>query len=230
MAIVDNQQLSLLTREQLQVFLTARLGDGCITTTNSNSTYYTTNCKFEEYIDYKSELLGDMFKKKTFQEKNGFCQTPIYNMRSCSSNILKVIKELPLEEVINNLDELGIALWFYDDGSLHKTDLNYNLNTQKFSYEEHTDIFIPFFNKFGIHPVVRTENKKDGRLFYYLGINKYRGANIISEILSKYPVNCYSYKRWSPETIQKWSKMQEHLKSVDRQLSSQELGCLWRCL
>ena len=142
---MDNQQLSLLTREQLQVFLTARLGDGCITTTNSNSTYYTTNCKFEEYIDYKSELLGDMFKKKTFQEKNGFCQTPIYNMRSCSSNILKVIKELPLEEVINNLDELGIALWFYDDGSLHKTDLNYNLNTQKFSYEEHTDIFIPFF-------------------------------------------------------------------------------------
>ena len=28
---MDNQQLSLLTREQLQVFLTARLGDGCIT-------------------------------------------------------------------------------------------------------------------------------------------------------------------------------------------------------
>ena len=227
---MDNQQLSLLTREQLQVFLTARLGDGCITTTNSNSTYYTTNCKFEEYIDHKSELLGDMFPKKTFPVKNGFCQSPLYNLRSCSSNILKVIKELPLEEVINNLDELGIALWFYDDGSRHKTDLNYNLNTQKFSYEEHTDIFIPFFNKFGIHPVVRTENKKDGRLFYYLGINKYKGANIISEILSKYPVNCYSYKRWSPETIQKWSKMQEHLKSVDRQLSSQELGCLWRCL
>lgn len=230
MAIVDNQQLSLLTREQLQVFLTARLGDGCIVTSNSNSTYYITNCKFEEYIDFKGRLLGNMFKKKTFQEENGFCKTPIYNMRSCSSNTLKVIKELPLENVINNLDELGIALWFYDDGSLHKTDLNYNLNTQKFSYEEHRDIFIPFFNRLGIYPKIRTENKKDGRHFYYLGINKYSGANIISEILSKYPVNCYSYKRWSSETIQKWSKMQEHLKSVDRQLTTHELGCLWRCL
>lgn len=227
---MDNQQLSLLTRGQLQVFLTARLGDGCITTTNSNSTYYVTNCKFEEYIDFKSKLLGDMFKKKTFQEKNGFCGTPIYNMRSCSSSILKIIKELPLEEIINSLDELGIALWFYDDGSLYKTDLNYNLNTQKFSYEEHRDIFIPFFNRLGIYPIIRTENKKDGRQFYYLGINKYKGANIISEILSKYPINCYSYKRWSPETIQKWSKMQEHLKSIDRQVSSRELGCLWKSL
>lgn len=230
MAIMDNQQLSLLTREQLQVFLTARLGDGCITTTNSNSTYYTTNCKFEEYIDFKSNLLGNMYKNKKFQEENGFCNTPIYIMRSCSSPLLKIIKELPLEEVINGLDELGVALWFYDDGSLHKTDLFYNLNTHKFSYEEHRDIFIPFFNKLGIYPKIRTENKKDGRHFYYLGINKYSGANIISEILSKYPVNCYSYKRWSSETIQKWSKMQEHLKSVDRQLTTHELGCLWRCL
>ena len=227
---MDNQQLNQLSREQLQVFLIARLGDGCIATSNTNSTYYITNCKFEEYIDFKADLLGDMTKKKYFQEKNGFCQTPIYILRSCSSNILKTIKQLPLEEVMNNLDDLGIALWFYDDGSLHYRDLNYNLNTQKFSYEEHRDIFVPFFKARGIHPVIRKEAKKDGRVFYYLGINKYKGANIVSEILSKYPVNCYAYKRWSPETIQKWSKMQEHLKSVDRQLSSQELGCLWRCL
>lgn len=230
MAIMDNQQLSLLTREQLQVFLTARLGDGCIATSNSNSTYYVTNCKFEEYIDFKSKLLGNMFKSKTFRKENGYNKTPIYIMRSCSSNLLKIIKNLSLEEVVNNLDMLGLALWFYDDGSLHKTDLNYNLNTQKFSYEKHRDIFIPFFNKWGIYPKIRTDNKKDGRTFYYLGINKYEGANIISEILYKYPVNCYSYKRWSSETNLKWCKMQEHLKSVDRQLNSQELGCLWRCL
>lgn len=35
----------------------------------------------------------------------------------------------------------------------------------------------------------------------------------ISQILSKYPIKCYSYKRWSSETIQKWSKLQEKLKS-----------------
>lgn len=40
---MDNQQLCVLDDNQLQVFMTGILGDGCITTTNSNSTYYSTN-------------------------------------------------------------------------------------------------------------------------------------------------------------------------------------------
>ena len=39
-----------------------------------------------------------------------------------------------------------------------------------------------------------SENKKDGRSFTYLYIEKYKGSFIIADILSKYPVNCYSYK------------------------------------
>ncbi|MCG8399364.1 hypothetical protein LWS67_23025, partial [Bacillus atrophaeus] len=65
---------------------------------------------------------------------------------------------------------------------------------------------------------------------YYLGINKYEGANIISEILSRYPLNCYSYKLWSSETIQKWSKLQEQLKSTDRNLTNGQLAYMWRFL
>ena len=42
---------SNLSNEQLQVFLTSQLGDGHIHTTNSHSTYYVTNCKYEEYIN-----------------------------------------------------------------------------------------------------------------------------------------------------------------------------------
>lgn len=144
---MDNQQLNLLSREQSQVFLSGVLGDGGIYTTNTNSTYYKTNCKFEEYIDYKSKLLGDMFKHKHKQEYNGFCNTPIYIMRSCSSNLLKVIKNMSIEEILNYIDDLGIALWFYDDGSLHKHDLFYNLNTQAFSKEIQENLFIPFFKK-----------------------------------------------------------------------------------
>ena len=38
---IDNKQLYNFTREQTQVFLTARLGDGCISSTNSGSIIYT---------------------------------------------------------------------------------------------------------------------------------------------------------------------------------------------
>lgn len=37
--------------------------------------------------------------------------------------------------------------------------------------------------------------------------------------LSKNRLNCCSYKRWSSETIQKWSKFQEELKSTDIDLT-----------
>ena len=214
---MDNQQLNFLNREQLQVFLSGRLGDGCITTSNTNSTYYITNCKFEEYIDFKAELLGDKFKKKSITEKNGFCQTHIYNMRSCSLDILKSIKAMPIQEVVNYLDDLGIALWFYDDGSLHKTKLFYNLNTQKFSEKENKDIIVPYLHKYwGITAIPTKEVKKNGREYWYLRIGKYDGAFKLSEILNKYFVKCYSYKIISSETIQKWSKLQEELKSRNK--------------
>lgn len=227
---MDNQQLNLLTREQSQVLLTARLGDGCISTSNTNSTFYSTNCKYKEYIDFKGSLLGDLMKNQGSLINMGYKKSIIYTMRSKSMDLLKYIKQMPLKEVLDNLDDLGLALWFYDDGSLHQTKLFYNLCTHKFSKEVHEDILVPFFNRWEIFPKIVSETKKDGRVFYYLNIGKYDGANIISDILSRYPLDCYSYKRWSSETIQKWSKMQEHLKSSDKEYSKKGLGNLWRSL
>lgn len=224
---MDNKQLYSFNRNQTQVFLTARLGDGCISTTNSDSTIYTSNCKYKEYLEFKKKLIGKGSIK--LLEKNGYSQTPIYTYYGGSWEDLLKIKNLSIEDVINNLDYLGIALWFYDDGSLHKRDLYYNLNTQKFSREIHEDVFIPFFNKLGIEARVRVDNNHKTPL-YYLGINKYEGANIISSILSMFPVNCYLYKLWSSETIQKWSKLQEKLKSTDENLTNRQLAYMWRFL
>ena len=211
---------SNLTENQLQVFLTGKLGDGCIATSNTNSTYYCTNCKFEEYIDYKSKLLNNLFKNKSYHTKNGYCKTPIYTMRSCSLKELKTIKKLSLQDTLNALTDLGIALWFYDDGSLHKVKNFYNLNTQKFSEQENKEIIAPYFlNRWGIKAIPTIERKKDGREFWYLRIGKYDGAFIISEILKKYYISCYSYKIISSETIQKWSKLQEELKSIGKEPS-----------
>lgn len=67
-----NQQLEQFTEDQLQVFLSGRFGDGCITTTNTNSTYYSTNCKFKEYLLFKQKLLGNMAKNISYTEKNGY--------------------------------------------------------------------------------------------------------------------------------------------------------------
>lgn len=222
-----------LNENQLQVILSGILGDGCITTTNSNSTLFITNCKYEEYIDFKISLIGDLFKNKRKQECNGFCSTPIFIMRTKSDKRLEQMKNLSIETIIDNLSELGIALWFYDDGSLHKSNLFYNLNTHAFPKDLQEKYFIPFFNKLGIYPSLQAERKKDGRTFWYLRIGKFSGADKVSTILEKYPLKCYSYKRWSSETIHKWSKFQEKLKSTDvdfNSLSTQAKTALFKKL
>lgn len=224
---MDNKQLYSFTREQTQVFLTARLGDGCISHTNSNSWIYTTNCKHLEYLQYKKGLLGK--GKISHCNRNGYSQTPIYTMYGGAYPELQYIKTMSLTQVLNNLDYLGIALWFYDDGSLHKRDLYYNLNTQKFTKEEHENILLPYFKNMNITAKIRVDNNHKIPL-YYLGINKYEGANLISEILHEYPISCYSYKLWSSETIQKWSNLQEKVKSTDKDLTPRQLAAVWKTL
>ena len=222
-----------LSENQLQVVLSGILGDGYIHKTNSNSTYFVTNCKYEEYVNYKMNLLGDLFKSKSYIKENGFCKTPINVLRTKASEVFEIVKELSIKEILDNLNELGIALWFYDDGSLHKKNLFYNLNTHSFSREIQETYFIPFFNRLGIYPKLQIERKKDGREFWYLRIGKFSGADKISDILEKYPIKCYSYKRWSSETIQKWSKFQEGLKSTDidfKSLNSQAQTALFKRL
>ena len=67
----------------------------------------------------------------------------------------------------------------------------------------------------------------------YWEIGKFSDADKISAILEKYPLDYYSYKRWSSETIQKWSKFQEELKSTDidfNSLNSQAQTALFKKL
>lgn len=222
---IDNQQLYNFNREQTQLFLTAILGDGHIGKTNSNSWIYVTNCKYKEYLEYKKNLLG----KGTIKliSKNGYSQTPIYTMYGGAYSNLEKIKQLPLEVILSKLDKLGLALWFYDDGSLHKRDLFYNLNTQKFTLEEHENIIIPYFNNIGLYPHINKDNNKN---LYYLNFGKWNGAYDINCILREYYIDCYKYKLWSSETIQKWSKLQEQLKSTDIEYSNRELSYLLKSI
>lgn len=206
-----------LSNEQLQVLLSGKFGDGCLTTpkTCKDTSSYSTCCIYEEYIDFKSKLLGNLVSNKSYVSKNGYAQKPIWRLNTHVDIDIRAIKNMSIEEALNLMDDLGVAIWFYDDGSLHKTKLFYNLNTQAYSEEVNKELFVPFLEKFDIKAVPTIERKKDGREFWYLRIGKYDGAYEISQILNKYPLDCYNYKTWNSETIQNWSKLQEWLKNND---------------
>jgi len=225
---MGNQQSNFLNEEQKQVLLSGKLGDGCISINKYGKGYYSTNSIHEEYITFKHVLLGNIASKIRYIPKNGYAQTPIYTFGSCTHPEITIIKYMSIPETLSHLTELGIALWLYDDGSLHRDKMFFNLNTHKFSYKEQLDYFIPFFNNLNIYPKILKETKKDGREFYYLYISRYNGGFEITKILLKYPLNCFSYKRWDSETILKWSKLQEQLKSTDKVYNNIQKGVLLR--
>lgn len=209
-----------LSNEQYQVLLTGKFGDGCLhKNKEANANFmYTTNSINKEIVEFKKNLLGNLASPAKIRSyiNKGFKNNIIYAGGSKSSYLITQFYNEDWKESLEKMDDLGLALWFYDDGSLHKTKHFYNLNTQKFSKEDNEYIAEVFKRKWEIIAIPTIEKKKDGREFWYLRIRKYEGAFKISEILNKYYLNCYSYKIISSETIQKWSKLQEELKSAGK--------------
>tara|TARA_R100001086_G_scaffold214519_1_gene130561 strand:- start:429 stop:1145 length:717 start_codon:yes stop_codon:yes gene_type:complete len=216
-----------LSEQQVQVILTGIFGDGHLTrpkTTGGNS-YYITSCKHKKYLDYKAQLLNFLVGNNGVQSKinQGFKKNQIYTLSTLLHPEITIIRNNSLEQNLKLLTDLGVALWFYDDGSLHKNKQFYNLNTHTFSEDIHQDLLVPFFkNRYDINARVTTETKQDGRVFFYLRIGRHDGSFIISELLRKYYIDCFSYKLWCSETSQEWRKLQVQLKSEDKVLSNRK--------
>ena len=216
---IGNQQGYRLSNEQIQVLLTSPFGDGCISMQASGRSKYSTNCINEEYIDFKMKLLGDICNKKKSDINMGYKQNIIHSFATKPMQEISDLNSLPLEKRLSMLDDLGLAMWFYEDGALHKKNMFYNLNTHSFSEEVHRDVLVPYFRNKGLLADVYTDRKKDGRKFFYLYFGKHYGAYDITQLLQKYPIDCYSYKRWPSETIQKWSKLLAQLKSENKAIT-----------
>jgi hypothetical protein len=213
---MGNQQLYNLDNKTLQVLLSGKLGDGHFIEYVNGYSFHS-NCIHKEYIDFKTEMLEKRFVVNTNSVINrGFKQTMIHNLYTRSYPEIKLVHQLSIEETLNMLDDFGLALWLYDDGTLHQEKSFYNLCTHSFPKELQLDVIIPKLKeKWDITCNCVSEKKKDGRVFWYLNISKYHGSYVITKILEKVPFKCFEYKLWSSTTIQKWSKFQEELKSRD---------------
>ncbi len=188
----------VLNNKQKQVIYSGILGDGCLLNSSikRQTAAISYSCIFEEYIDFKKSILDNLANKVKFKENSGYKKGIIYTVSTFYSREIYNIGRMSLKELVYSLDDLGIALWIYDDGSLHKKSKFYNLNTHAFSEDIQREIFIPFFNSKGIFPTIAYDRKKDGRSFTYLRINKTKGADTLSTLLKNYPINCFNYKIW----------------------------------
>lgn len=210
----------MINNEQKQLILSGRLGDGYLRKDRKSMSF---NCIHKEYIELKRDLSNNVITCSV-RDNNGYKKGQIYYLEIKLTSEEYEYANLPLENVLQDLDELGVALWLLDDGSLHKEKHFFNICTHSFDENFQETILIPILNKFNIYPKLMKERKKDGREFTYLYVAKHKGVYDITRILRKYSVDCYNYKRLSEEEYNKWKIFNEKYEGL--KIKTNSLGKL----
>ena len=150
----------LFTKQQLQVFLGGMLGDGSLSIpSDCKNAYYSFahSLKQKGYALWKYEILKNLCfnpsESSTLDKRTNKIYSSIkiktytnelftiyYNKfyKNTDSGKIKYINS----EILEQLDDLGIDIWFMDDG--YKNHYSYSLSTNCFT-EEDLEIIINFF-------------------------------------------------------------------------------------
>ena len=180
-----------MTNKQKQVMLSGILGDGCLR--DDGSMLF--SCIHKEYMDFKFSILGNSTNGVHWSKNPGYKKDgEIFKLRISTTPYGKELNSYSFQDIVNEMDELGIALWLLDDGSRHKKNNFYNINTHAIPRDIEESVLIPFLNKYNIFPSITSETKKDGRYFTYLYVSKWNGAMEISRMIRRLNIKCYDYK------------------------------------
>lgn len=142
-----------LNKEQEQIILGGILGDGNIKPNGINCYYRECHSVLEEdYLIWKYNKLYDITTQKIYdipaRTEN---QNPQKSFQTKNSSIFNYYKSLTLDEVIEKIDELGLIIFFLDDGWISKKNYKGNLISCNFGLatgilnEKQTELII---NKF----------------------------------------------------------------------------------
>lgn len=160
--------------EQLQIFLGGMLGDGSMLIPNDcKNAYYcfAHSFKQKEYALWKYNFIREMcfnpredhvFDKRTNKVYDRIDIKTYTNelFTQYYDKFYKIVNGKKVKyinkEILYQLTELGIAIWFMDDGYKHHQ--GYALSTNCYS-EEDLEIIIQFFTeKYQIHPSIHSGN------------------------------------------------------------------------
>ena len=190
-----------------QVLLGGLLGDMyCrIPKTCKNARIEGAHCKKQEsYLLWKISLLNNLhFKLRRnnlgylfFRSKNYSCLNYYFDL------FYKNKKKEITCDILNKVNDFGLAIWYMDDGSYSKRDHNCSLYTNGFTYEENLIIKKYFETKWNIFPKIyihkeikRYPNKK----WYFLNFNVAETKKLIKIIKPyihssmKYKIGVYNY-------------------------------------
>ena len=183
-----------VSKTQKQVLLGSILGDGSLRKeTNNCRVSFTQGYKQLDYLKWKLELLGDLVTGKVREGKSGYCDNKVYSTSTRiikELNIYNVPEEEHVKRVLQNIDDLGVAVWFMDDGSNYCGSLT--IHTESFSYNSQL-LFQQFFKeKYGLDTHI-SKCTKNHKVYYFLVFTK-ESSKKLSSIIGQYVPEIMRYK------------------------------------
>lgn len=176
-----------LSHNEKQVLLGGLLGDSYFNKNRKIIRYYHST-KQLEYLKWKqrfftnnpSQICGKICtgKHKWDNQEYEYCSFEICNKNQCLDDFIAYLynnyysndgrKKISLK-YLYELDALGLAVWWMDDGnlSIHEGNRWGKLCTEYFNYEEHILLQKYFKEKWGIETNIKLEKEK----YYFLRFN-----------------------------------------------------------
>ena len=174
----------LLNNNQYQICLGSYLGDGYLDKRSKFNTYrlsFTQGKKQEEY--FKSKISA--FNLDYHIIKSGY--TNKLNILHSDNTNTFILEDNPFELVLKNIDPLGLAIWYQDDGSLQQGRY-VRIYSESFTYQQNIQLSEMLYNRFGIACNIKPDKK-----YYYLAMDKDNSDKFLS-LISPYMHPSMQYK------------------------------------
>lgn len=192
--------------KQKSVIIGNVLGDGYLHP-NTNDNYYlnmTHSIKQIDYLEWKKSMLSPFVVSESpyRREHNGFgSKTTLISYNTVIHPWLRELrhmfyidgKKVISPSILNMVDELALAVWFMDDGSLNRKYGTMLLSTFSFSYEENLLIQDWFLEKWGILVKLEKHKQRSGKETFGIRINRSVAPKLI-EIISPFIIDSMKYK------------------------------------
>lgn len=118
---------------QRELIIASRLGDGHVSKHGGDAPYFIVSHaeNQKEYLFWKYDILKNLCNHEPTRSEAGIAvfngkeynKQPEYRINTYGIYELAAIREIPKIQIIRNLSEFGIAIWFLDDASYSKSKI-----------------------------------------------------------------------------------------------------------
>lgn len=192
-----------------QIFLTARIGDGCISKSMSAKKYHVYFSSInKDYLLYKQKII-EFAGYKTADVRTR-CRNSGFNAKGIINELIVYANDkfnyyqlLQKEDIINKLDYFGFFIYYLDDGSYHVKNKSMRLHCGAFTELEANTLSDKIYELFPVKKSsVCVQTNANNKKYYYV----YIPVKTTTEIIKFYSdyinneklLHCMKYKFGSP--------------------------------